>query len=90
LTLTSPEIQLGKYMVARLIETRPKTAVYGVYSAHHDERLGTVKWFGPWRQYCFFCTDVIVFSSSCFQALDKFVVALNRAKKGEVKGEFSK
>jgi hypothetical protein len=69
-------------MVARLIETRPKTAVYGVFSKHHGDRLGIIKWFGPWRQYCFFSMDVSVFSSGCFQDLEKFLVALNKAKKG--------
>jgi len=79
--LTTPEIQLGKYMVARLIETRPKTAVYGVFSKD-DSRLGIIKWFGPWRQYCFFCMEVSVFSSGCLRDLDKFLVTLNKAKKG--------
>jgi hypothetical protein len=79
--VASPEIQLGKYMIARLLETKPKTAVYGIFSKHHGDRLGTVKWFGPWRQYCFFCTDVSVFSSTCFQALQKFIDGLNTVKK---------
>jgi hypothetical protein len=80
-TLTTPEIQLGKYMVARLIETGPKTAVWGVFSKHHDDKLGVIKWFGPWRQYCFFSMDVAVFSSGCFQDLTKFLVSLNEGRK---------
>jgi hypothetical protein len=84
--LSSAEIQLGKYMVARLVETKPKTAVYGIFSAHQEDRLGTVKWFAPWRQYCFFSMDVAVFNSGCFQDLTKFLVALNEGRK---KGEAS-
>ena len=81
--MASPEIQIGKYMVARLLETKPKTAVYGIFSAHHSERLGTVKWFGPWRQYCFWpsCVDVTTFSSGCLRDLDNFLVTLKKAKK---------
>jgi hypothetical protein len=80
--MSSPEIQLGQYMVARLLDVRPKTAIYGIFSKHHGEQLGTIKWFGPWRQYCFFSMDVSVFSSGCLQDLDKFLIALNKAKKG--------
>jgi hypothetical protein len=82
--LSAPEIQLGKYMVARLVETRPKTVVYGVFAIHHGERLGTIKWFEPWRQYCYFCLDADVFSSRCFKALTSFLDSLNQAKRGEV------
>ena len=81
--MASPEIQLGKYMIARLLETRPKTAVYGIFSKHHGDRLGTVKWCGTWRQYCFWpsCADVTTFSSGCLRDLDNFLVTLNTAKK---------
>jgi hypothetical protein len=68
-------------MIARLIETKPKTAVWGVFSKNHGDNLGVIKWFGPWRQYCFFSMDVAVFSSGCLRGLDKFLVALNEARK---------
>jgi hypothetical protein len=74
------EIPLGKYMLARFLEARPKTAVYGVFSKHHGDKLGVIKWFGPWRQYCFFSMDVAVFSSSCFQDVAKFLDSLNKAR----------
>jgi hypothetical protein len=88
----SSNIQLGKYMIARLIETRPKTEVYGVFSAHHGDKLGVIKWFGPWRQYCFFSMDVAVFSAGCFRDLAMFLIQLNVAhkKKVEPKGEAEK
>lgn len=79
--MTSIEIQLGKYMVARLIGPQPKTGVWSVFSKAQGDRLGVVKWFGPWRQYCYFSMDVAVFSSGCFQDLTKFLDALNKAKK---------
>jgi hypothetical protein len=79
--MSSSEFKLGKYMIGRLIETRPKTAVYGVFSKHDATKLGVIKWFGPWRQYCFFSMDVAVFSSGCFQDLVKFLDSLNQARK---------
>lgn len=81
--MTSSEIQLGEHMVARLLEARPKTAVFGVFSKHYGDKLGVIKWFGPWRQYCFFCMDVSVFSSGCLRDLDKFLSSLNTSKNHE-------
>jgi hypothetical protein len=77
----SEDIPLGKYMVARFLEARPKTSVYGVFSKHHGDKLGVIKWFGPWRQYCFFSMDVAVFSSGCHQDLARFLDSLNKARK---------
>jgi hypothetical protein len=82
--MPTAELDLGKYMVARLIrliETKPKTVVYSVFSKHDEDRLGTIKWFGPWRQYCFFCTDVGVFSSTCLRDIEYFLILLNVEKK---------
>ena len=87
--MSSPEIQIGKYMVARLIEAKPKTDVYAVLSAHHGDKLGIIKWFGPWRQYCYFSMDVAVFSAGCFRDLSMFLILLNveHKKKVESKSE---
>jgi hypothetical protein len=79
--MTSPDIPLGQYLIARLIETRPKTEVYGVFSAHHGDKLGVIKWFRPWRQYCFFVIDVTVLSSGCLKDLTSFLEELNRKHK---------
>jgi hypothetical protein len=81
---------LGQYMLARQIERKPKTNVYGVFSTHHGDELGTVKWHGPWRQYCFFLPrDLpdfeIVLSASCLQDLVKFLKELNEKKRDELK-----
>ncbi len=46
-----------KYLAFVLIEddkkSMRKTFIYEVKHKVSNERLGTVKWFAPWRQYCF-------------------------------------
>ena len=74
-------IDLGKYMHAELTEERPKTQVWQIKSKSDGSKLGVVKWFGPWRQYCFFVMDVSVFSAGCFRDIASFLEDLNRKHK---------
>ena len=75
-----PEIRLGKYMIAQLCERKPKTAVYDIVSVRHV-KLGQIKWYSPWRQYCFFPEIETLYNSVCMQELVKFLLALNTAKR---------
>ena len=36
-------------------------------------KLGTVKWYAPWRRYCFFPNAQCVFEQDCLRELAKFV-----------------
>jgi hypothetical protein len=73
---------LGKYMVADLVEEKPKTQVWRVRSRGHDDTLGSIKWFGPWRQYCFFfIADVAIMSAGCLRDLASFLEELNSKHK---------
>ncbi len=36
------------------------------------EELGTVEWYGQWRQYCF-CSDVMIYSRSCLHDIEDFL-----------------
>lgn len=61
-----------KYMIIFLEKTAPKTAIYRVESNAGDI-LGYVKWWSPWRQYCYFPSDEIVMASSCLRELCEFI-----------------
>ena len=45
---------MKKYVYFELIDKKPKTNVYEVRTKSDDFVLGIVKWYFPWRQYCFF------------------------------------
>jgi len=83
--LTSSEIQLGKYMVACLIERKPKTAVYNIVSVHHANIIGQVRWYGPWRQYVFEPEPLTVWNHICLQEIRDFLQKLMDARKREAK-----
>ena len=72
----------SKYMKAILIEKKTKTNVYGLVSARdYDIDLGVVKWYAPWRQYCFFPDRDTVFSPGCIADIIQFIKELMDERK---------
>lgn len=54
---------------------KPKTKVWMVRTT--DELhlvIGTVKWYGPWRKYCFFPAPDSVFEQDCLGHIASFIV----------------
>ena len=43
-----------------------------------EEILGTVQWYGPWRQYCFLPSPgyELVFSAGCLGDIEGFIARL--------------
>jgi len=58
---------VNPYLRVRKIGDTGKTAIYAVDSAQHGDRLGEIKWYGPWRQYCFYPKAGCVFNNDCLQ-----------------------
>lgn len=58
-----------------------KTKEFRVLSAHNDSVLGYIKWYGPWRQYCFFPREDCVWSSGCLADLAAFIKGLMDERK---------
>lgn len=52
-----------------------KTSVW-LCSNNDDEVLGEIKWYSPWRQYCFFCKDSIILAGSCHTDIADFIKQL--------------
>jgi hypothetical protein len=57
-----------------------KTQRWEIRSKSDGSVLGIIKWFGPWRQYCF-VKDDLVFSAGCFRDNASFLEDLNRKHK---------
>ena len=54
-----------------------KTAIVEVCSKSSDTLLGEIKWYGPWRQYCFFPL-IAIFNSECLDDIKKFMDVMNK------------
>jgi len=63
---------ISKYLYFKVVEEKPKTFVWGVYTKQGDELLGQIKWYAPWRQYCYFdfCS---VMAKSCLRDISNFI-----------------
>jgi len=57
------------------IRTTPnkKTEVWEIYTRGLDTYLGIIKWYAPWRRYCFFPVRETVFEEVCLRDIAKFI-----------------
>ena len=64
-----------KYIDMQWIGGSPsgKTAIWQVRNSAGHGILGEVKWYGSWRQYCFFPNGSCVFSAGCLDDIRCFI-----------------
>jgi hypothetical protein len=68
---------LGFTLDERASERR-KTQVWNVRATRDYALLGTIKWFGRWRQYTFFPTEDTTFNPDCLRSIADFAALLTR------------
>jgi len=69
-----------QYFTVTLFESKPKTMVLALISRHNDT-LGFIKWYGPWRQYCFFPSIETLFSKGCLADVETVLEEVNKHHK---------
>ncbi len=55
-----------------------KTAVYSCRNKRSGEELGQIRWYGAWRQYCYFPTVQAVYSAGCLRDIAGFMAEAPR------------
>ena len=50
-----------------------KTKTYFCMNKRSSTVLGVVKWYGHWRQYCYFSEPNIVYSADCLADIQHFI-----------------
>lgn len=63
----------SEYLVFTPALTSGKTGVWNVLSLRHDALLGQIKWYGAWRQYCFFPAADTIFNPGCMDDIKAFI-----------------
>ena len=80
----TPSKRITRYRFIHFVEAekKPKTSVWECRNNSSEDVLGAVKWYGPWRQYCFFPEpiDGLVFNDACLKDICHFMGQLRSGK----------
>lgn len=63
---------MSKYIDFELMDSTGKTKRWQVVTADRTHQLGSVHWYGAWRQYCFFPIQQTVFERQCLRDIADF------------------
>jgi hypothetical protein len=75
---------LAKTQYLEFIDATPvgrKTKIVWVYSVNHGDILGEVRWYGAWRQYCFYPRPNTIWNTACLLDVRVFIAALHEARR---------
>jgi hypothetical protein len=63
-----------------------KTHEYPIANRKQGSMLGVIKWYGAWRQFCFFPEPYsdLVFTSGCLQDIRNAIEAITADRKAEI------
>lgn len=76
-------MRIGKYLrVERLPDLpRRKTHRWDIYGVRRGELLGSIAWFGRWRQYTFNPASDTTFNHSCLTDIAEFLKNMNKEQR---------
>ncbi len=70
-----------KYLHFEEIETKKKTSEWSCRNNRKKDELGIIKWYGTWRQYCYFPTVQAVYNESCLRDIGDFINQLTKKRR---------
>lgn len=76
---------MSEYIIFEEIEQKPKTKVYGVVNKKSGYRIGKIKWYSPWRQYCLFPDVDTIFNKDCMEYIIDFINTLMKEREEKKK-----
>jgi len=71
-----------QYIYFKKIAEGSKTSIWECKNNKSSAVLGRVKWYGPWRQYCFFPEPFadLVFNKGCLEDICRFIKEMTDLK----------
>lgn len=79
------KIIIGKYIRGYDMtpQNRKTKIIHLISNGDVETLLGVIKWFGSWRQYCFFPETNTLYSNECLKDIKEFLEKLNKEKKND-------
>ena len=71
----------SKYMEFDKVGDTGKTEIWNILSKSSGYILGQIKWYGSWRQYCFFPSGQCVFNIQCMNDINNVIKELMAERK---------
>ena len=65
-----------KFLTFTEMQPKAKTKVFAVKNKVFGDVLGHVKWYAPWRKYCFYVDSDLVFDADCLADIQDFIKTL--------------
>lgn len=62
-------------------EVKQTTKIIGIVNIHYDEEIGEIKWFGRWRQYCFYPSNRTIWNTGCMEDVHGVIKELMNERK---------
>jgi len=66
-----------KYLQFSELISTGKTSKWSCQTKNGCHSLGNIKWYGAWRQYCYFPVVQAVYSAGCLDDIADFLKQLN-------------
>lgn len=70
-----------EYLVFQQVPTKGSTTGWCCNNKRSGITLGFIKWYGPWRSYCYFALVDIVYSKGCLSDIVNFIDQLMKERK---------
>jgi len=74
-----------EYISFEQVSDTGKTTIWQCRNNNLGNHLGIIKWYGPWRQYCYFPTNQGIYSRGCMDDINGFMNQLMEARKVKAK-----
>ena len=69
-----------KYLKFEKTPFEGKTSKWNCITKSSETILGTIKWYGAWRQYCYFPVCEAVYSAGCLKDISDFIEQLSHPR----------
>lgn len=66
---TENTVYSGEYFfITKIVEVKRKTPIYYVFE-YNTNCIGEIKWYGPWRKFCFYPDKDTIWDSKCLMQI---------------------
>ncbi|MHA2013343.1 MAG: hypothetical protein ACTSWG_13315 [Candidatus Helarchaeota archaeon] len=69
---------MSKYLEFKQVPFKGKTKLFLVISKSSKDILARIKWYGAWRQYCFYPSEefITIWNKDCLKDIQNFLQQL--------------